>query len=576
MSGLSAFGLSYVLDNNYLSSLHTTRSGCIGLQGIRDWPNSLDQVLRRETEAVSRLQSWCKGLVGIVTTQSRWDWEALSSGMKATAFTHRSISDFLANNLQSFGQQWQMDDDTIGEAILVTYLAECKVRHAEHADIDMWERRRFYYIHVVGCVLPTSSTTVSPIPPAPRILSVLDEIEATDGFAVTAGKTSDKPALILGSIMISLTNWFVSLDIRIGTECPIVFQALETDEPPWNFILWSLINKSILLRYPASRVIMLTFITQKMRRAPLIWGEDTRSLIDLSPVLQTIFATGMSPNVRYPRLPTKKETQKTFSVAAWQRHLLNEDTSRQMLNNTAADVCNRSLWRECLYSYIALIVSLGEDPSLEPIWNQLQVWLEFGAEVPVEVLVVAPLFTNGPGGTNLRADYIGELKPIKMYTYHYAVHLGVGARFQGEKPQLLTYPYIAENIFPNRNGGWQLNKAAGTEYFQTFRSTTLSSIIRWHRPRNMDVLLSYTDPFSSIAENPQEWQPPSYDGLQTPTKEEIIDRTILARGDTGWIGHEGWHFDLEWRPDLHQWVPENFEELPQFKDSLPVYRGVTL
>jgi hypothetical protein len=188
-------------------------------------------------------------------------------------------------------------------------------------------------------------------------------------------------------------------------------------------------------------------------------------------------------------------------------------------------IINKSPWRDTLSIFLSFIAFSDKSTVPDSIWNELQVWLQFGAEVPAEVLVITL-----PDGN----------------------YAAVGFRYPTEKAEVAVRSLPAHRNF---------KKAASMEYFRTFRSTTLSSMIRWHRPQNMNVLLKYTDPVSSLAENPQEWKPPSY--ATYSFDEKSLRRKWDGSFDSPRRQFEyrvnPWIFGLSWRRDLHEWVLEDYK-----------------
>jgi len=128
---------------------------------------------------------------------------------------------------------------------------------------------------------------------------------------------------------------------------------------------------------------------------------------------------------------------------------------------------NKSPWRDPFSIFLSLIVFSDNGMVPDSIWNEIEVWLEYGAEVPADVLI------------------------ITIDTWHAAV----GFRFRTEVAEVAIRSLPAHQNF---------KKAAYMEYFHAFKSTTMSSMIKWHNPPNQEVLLKYTDPASSLAEDPQE------------------------------------------------------------------------
>jgi hypothetical protein len=145
-----------------------------------------------------------------------------------------------------------------------------------------------------------------------------------------------------------------------------------------------------------------------------------------------------------------------------------------------------SPWREILTKIIAEITFEEKGLVHIAIWDELLVWFRHGAEVPAEILLRC--FPAPDGGTPF-----------------------IGYAFSNE--QALVTPDVrrVKRSTPNRQG---------LRYLRTLSSTTLSSIIRWHAPRNAHALLRFTDTQDVLADGGREWNPPR--GFLTPVDEVSI------------------------------------------------------
>lgn len=100
------------------------------------------------------------------------------------------------------------------------------------------------------------------------------------------------------------------------------------------------------------------------------------------------------------------------------------------------------------------------------------------------------------------------------------------------------------------------------EYFRTFKSTTVSSMIKWHTPKNMNVLLKYTDQISSLAEDPREWRQPPCATSSFDEGDHLhdSDRYSFSARKASKIPGDARTFGLSGRTDLHEWVSEELKD----------------
>jgi hypothetical protein len=480
----SIFGLSYIFDafDSYRPGDGNRRIAlpvppCAHRSDYRD----------RQLQTVSRLQSWCKGLV-----------EARESrGVRIAMFTHRSVPDFLSSALQDIAPKWNMDDNWIAEGILTICLAESKAQYiTEHPHQDVITGRLGVTMESIA-----RSTLLLPAPSTSRIFTLLDEIDATrQGLrhgALEGIGTVDPPRLFLGS-------QHNECDTIHGALSPVLAIATTAAVPLIGYVMWKLEDPQIL-NDSLSQLLMLTAVVDGTFRRHV-----ECKFPDVSLIVRAVLASGISPNVGYPRFPQKK--YQSFTFTEWLEYLASGQ------NDQVID--NKSPWRDTLSIFLSFIAFSDKGTVPDSIWNELQVWLQFGAEVPAEVLVIT-----------LPRDY----------------QTAVGFRYPAEKAEVAMRSLPAHRNF---------KKAARMEYFRTFKSTTLSSMIRWHSPQNMDVLLKYTDPVSSLAEDPQEWKPPPYAtcGFDEEDHRRERDRYFDSPRRHLKSGVNVWRFGLSWRTDLHEWV----------------------
>ncbi|KAK1758915.1 hypothetical protein QBC47DRAFT_314808 [Echria macrotheca] len=501
---LSIFGLSYVFDAFERAK---TRDGNRHTAFPTTPCADRSEYRNREHQAVSRLQSWCKGLAEVKE----------SNCVRIAMFTHRSVPDFLSSALQDIARKWSIDDNWIAEGILTTCLAESKAQHiTDRPSEDMITLR-------LSLAMQTIARTGYPVlgPSASRIFTLLDEIDTT-----RQGLRHGAPG---GIGNVSLPSFYVShggQDCYLihGTLCPLFAIATSAAVPLIGYIMWKLQDPQILAD-PINQLTMLAAFLQGAFSRHL-QGAFSRHLEckfpDVSGILRAILASGLSPNLKYPQCQQREDGKFTFTK--WLEYLASEQKDRVIYNKESR--WRRSPWRDTLAMLLSVIAFSDKGTVSDSVWNELQVWLQYGAEVPADILVIT----------------------IDDST------AGVGFRFPPEKAEVAScftfHPAVYENF----------RKAAGMEYFQTFKSTTMSSMIMQHNPPNWETLLKYTDPAISLAEDPQEWKPPAFAGHNFAGPRS---RHRLLGSNTHWEQYQPrrgfWKRDIVWRADLHAWVPESYE-----------------
>lgn len=230
------------------------------------------------------------------------------------------------------------------------------------------------------------------------------------------------------------------------------------------------------------------------------------------PILRSLFTSGISPNTRYPDrnepLEAITETWEPISISH------TKDVSQSPII---------SPWRGILSRFILYLTfrDKGAVPAL--LWDDLQVWLEFGAEIPLEVLIVGR-----------------SMKTNSSY-----IRGASGFQYPNEKPMAYVETFSL--------GAGRTLSEPGQRYLQTFRSTTMSSLIRWHNPPNATVLLKHTDPVSILAKDAQQWSPPPL----------VVESRVGYDPRSCRHNPENWLYECqyEWmvlyyRDDIKVWRPE--------------------
>ncbi|KAK0671548.1 hypothetical protein QBC41DRAFT_54841 [Cercophora samala] len=491
---LSLIGLSYILD-----SFADCGSGDRFTPLNFPIPPCADEseVSERESQTTSRLQRWCRGLV---ETRER-------DSIQVALFTHRSVSDFLCGELQKFAPEWCIDDNWIAEGILTACLAEWKSFKARRTLPPNVVRRLLNGVEerlgtTMSCIGRT--TTFIPDPPASRIFALLEEIDtARQSWWYSNGNHDvNNPTFYLQNKSI------VGFRRQRG---PVFHMALLERGGLVCYVIWKLERTDFLKNYH-TKLLALASAASSMSQS-LSYGVF---LSDISMVLRSIFECGVSPNTPYPQYPTRE--QQCFTTKEWDDYL--------RYNRKDFVIRAKSPWRVTLSLLIVAIAMSDKGGLLESRWNELETWLQAGAEVPAEVLII-PVTQN---------------------------HIAVGLKYPQEKAEIVVY-----SLSPSFRSTYQLLSRS----LQHFRSTTLSSLVRWHRPHNMATLLQYTDQVGVLAGDSQEWPPQS---LTTSTTSELEVGDVDCRlseslrehiyvpsyGGNPRMGF--WVYNLSWDKSLRQWV----------------------
>ncbi|KAK4675962.1 hypothetical protein QC764_507830 [Podospora pseudoanserina] len=484
---LTLFGLSYIFDS-FDNCQHNYEDRPF-LFPVPLCSNEHDY-RKREIQTAERLQSWCKGLIEVRT---------LNSDRKHAAdFTHRSVSDFLCTELRDLAPNWKIDDDWVAEGILTTYLAEFKAlsftqtNFTPRKQLDARAAQERRLPAMIECLAKTGFAMTAP--PASWVFTLLDEIDAFRQYSVATDSSTAEPP----------KDWFVIMrgdgfQICHPENQPGSLFAIATDmaAPMLNYVMWRLQDPR-LLGDDSHKLLTLASIVSGTRKQ-----FKSQQFMDVSPILRALLERGLSPNVGYPQIGTREVPW--FSVTEWRESLT---ANRQ----DGMAIGSKSPWRDTLSIFIFLFAFSYKGAVPVSIWNELQVWLEFGAEVPAEVLVI----------------------PLATSQYWAAV----GFRYPTERAEIAVWD--CEDLKMPRKE-WLMG------YFATIKSTTLSSMIRWHQPHNMHTLSVYTDPMGMVASDSQEWKPPFH---QTAPTFIMHDRNqhLCPVYPFHWI------YGLVWEQHLRQWV----------------------
>lgn len=128
---------------------------------------------------------------------------------------------------------------------------------------------------------------------------------------------------------------------------------------------------------------------------------------------------------------------------------------------------------------------------IEPLWDELDVWLGYGAEVPVEAVALPQLSDR----------------------FSREVHVPFGE--DADLPFRVRERHMVEDVVRRRLG--------------TYKSTTLGSLIRCHEPKNVAFLLENVEAHGSLAEDQQKWNP--HDQRSRAAETNPVGVTIFCSSD---------------------------------------------
>lgn len=482
--GLALYGLSCVFD---AFESHGPREQSKKFTFPFSRCANMTEYVDRLEKIFLRLQSWCRGLV-----------EGGRGLPPEAVFSHRSIADFLAGELPKIAEQWHLDDAWVAEGLLSICLAE---EGAQDIIYDFSQGRNYFNNQLsaaMDCLARTTSGLSASS--ATRLFTLVDQIDAQKSKRCTLSQTG---ITIFDKAIMSIRDG----NIEYATFTP-AFVISTASAVPWTDYVVSKLADPATLRKPVDQLQML---------GALVSGTFARHncciFPDVSPIVEVVLRTGISPNTKYPPF-------REFTFDKWHNAMQTEQYRERKETKQI-----KTPWREVLSVFLSFFAFSNRGSVPVSIWNELLVWLRYGADVPVDVLVIKVSFWKS----------------------------AVGFRFPEETAGVAVRFLTAHSLFRFANH---------IKYFQTFRSTTVSSMIRWHNPPNRDDLLRYTDPLAALAENPQEWRPPPFSTFEA---EGRVDFTADMRVDfkdfhfldmpPGPISKQDcWRYNLLWKSDCQSWV----------------------
>ena len=466
--GLSLFGLSFVFEA-FERLPPSKRHGEVTFQPKNWTVSNATEYVQRKDQATTKLQSWCKGLV-----EARGN--RVEMRLDEAIFSHRSIPEFLDDALEPATGRLGISDDGVAEGILAASLAEtmqCSLKYLDHHAVTS----RFQY--TISLIVATTTEL------SPRILKLLDETETKRQELNRAPKipaqerwweADEETFFSPASKPVEPPRMFVKdgawIKIHFGALSPLLAVMANAMYPPVEYVASRIQNRPSLLWPDGSRYLMLAAVAKgTSRRYP--FGAST--FPSISPILRALFATeglNLNPSTRY----LCSSDDQVLIFRDWEREVEHMDEGTQCAPTL------QSPWRSVLSAYLEVFVFHDKGDVPAAIWDELEVWLECGAEIPDEILVTA---------------------------YPPATRVAIGFKFPDEDASVIIrprYSTLGKKWFGERSRG----------FFQSFRSTTLSSIVRWHDPPNATALLSYTDRASSpVNHNTQDWSPPPFETEKT-------------------------------------------------------------
>lgn len=194
-----------------------------------------------------------------------------------------------------------------------------------------------------------------------------------------------------------------------------------------------------IAKSPVHHLVILCAIPSRYKRRHCHTCALNTESPNIVQILRSMFVSGISPNIRYPAVVGHWVTT-VFVVEALEPILYKRQLSKTPII---------SPWRYILARFFTLLCfsHRGAVPTI--IWDELQVWFEFGAEIPSEVLLV-------PGTPEYNPD-------LGFFDFT------IGLHYTGEKP--------IYHIFTLSVGRQPLSEPC-RRYCRTIRSTTMTSLVR--------------------------------------------------------------------------------------------------
>ncbi|KAK0627911.1 hypothetical protein B0T14DRAFT_146331 [Immersiella caudata] len=480
-------GLSFILDTFARHGYHSREPGLFFLV-----PPTIsgDERRRRESETSPKLRSWCRGLAEIAQTGSNPN----------VVFTHRSVPEFLSSILQESASKHGLDDDWVMDGFLTVILAE----HNQEPGVPVRLIDETLYDPTAHLFQVTRLARPETPESKRRFFAKLDHIDNSTqrwrGNSLTPAEYLDMHFNETVDY-VKLSRKLPSRLLRYRSAAPLWLKVIAESEGLGltDYIVWKL-KESRVLNDSLGQLFVLTIIGQAA--APRIkWpGGDWGS------VLRIVLDSGISPNAQPSQIISQYPAVGGFYT---------EKTGKR-----------GSAWRESLVVYIYEMIGRRKGCVSEATWNELGVWLEHGAQVPVEVMLIP----QNPGDS-VRGHFL------------------VGYKFQSEKMETLRYRMILRS---------KLNFSG--DCFWTLKSTTLGSMIRWHKPKSMAALLEKVDAGIALADDQQEWEQLRVDEgcfvagriLQQRFPDAYALRKRIFDDKTVMQTRVSW----SWNTDIRHWVPD--------------------
>lgn len=490
---LYTYGLSAVLET--LETGNTSEGYGVVLASLVD-----EEHETRSQDAAVKIRTWCRGLLDVINVDQRditstfdrelWDTDSESkssgydrksesgsdSGREFTfvKFTHRSIPDFLMSVIQNRATEYGFDDDDVAKGIIAMLIAETT---SSYNDTQPLAHNLGYYLqHILHLLRLRAISESSPIFP------MLEELElarfhayrrTNHVFLSECQDFTSRLDALRGSHQEFLVSWDDSGSL----------QAFHEAFLPWNgsatvlthashaglheYIRWKLENNSEIGENPA---LLFSALGGLSTYYSFFWTEYPRCYTS---TLRLLLNAGAPLDVPVPVTPVHihpNDNDYTYLVRIWHvlEFLARDKALHPKPNPEGPDHLAGWTWLVVLPSIMHTLIISTMDRKAQctlQLWEFLEVWLEFGAMPPVDI-VYAELEI-------LRKEGIAKQVAVR---YKVPVHSKYRNRVHVIKSGFKT---VSEGEIMSRLG--------------TSKGVSLADLVKSHRPPNTAILLGYID-----------------------------------------------------------------------------------
>ncbi|KAH6869180.1 hypothetical protein B0T10DRAFT_569027 [Thelonectria olida] len=498
---------------------------------VESWPSPkwvTDYEYRVESQkAAGKIKSWCKGLLDVPDTLSLSTAPLHDLTLR---FAHRSIPDFLASAIPMQARKFTFGDDDIARAILaltITQTVSAPGLHKYgHVDLAM----SFHHILLLLRLrqIPESSQI-------PRMLEELDvaRFEAYQRFGETWHRkfmfSNDPDKSRFAPVIRRGDQQGVILPLKWAANVIMNRQVLSSASPVEGNDMDDqrgvvFIGTSAVLLH-ACHAGLDEYVRWKLEKEPGFKEDKAQLYVGLygllsyfwfhgrwsrahTSLLRRLLGAGTPFNLRFPRPPpSKNATEDSSLVVGYPASYIRDSLRRSAA--TQEPKTNRDIWLWPVMLSKLLESLVLSTPALVQLWEKLEVWLEFGAMPPLEILLerfdeeygearekqLTKLFrqVNTSDGESIRSDF---------------------AESAEEKADSIGYIFFRLPVAQDRLSGspvevWYLRTAFAVRkdnicklipHLQTSRSITFTELVRYHNPPNVKGLLEYIDRSQALLE----------------------------------------------------------------------------